>query len=96
MAKNISRSRKCDCVTRSALDKNLSAKAISNKPRTTLTEFNHPPDLGNELSHPGNAANKPNGSANAKEKPSIPKLMAEFKHLPKSYEVKIILPDDKK
>src|SRR5437868_1196394 len=34
------------CFTRSALDKNLIAMASSRKPKTTFTEFNHPPDFG--------------------------------------------------
>ena len=71
IAINISRFNKPNCQTRSAFDKNLNAKAISNNPKTTLTEFNQPPDLGKELSHPGKAANNPKGSANAREKPNI-------------------------
>lgn len=40
--------------------------------RTTFTEFNHPPDLGNPLSSDGKMAKMVNGSAKATENPSIP------------------------
>ena len=55
----------------SATDKNLSAKASSRKPNTTLTEFIQLPELGNEFSIAGKAANNPNGKASAEENPSI-------------------------
>ena len=54
--------------------RNLKASASSKKPKTTFTEFNQPPDLGNELSQPGKMANKVKGKAKAKEKASIPKI----------------------
>ena len=72
IARNNSRSSQCVCITKSAFDKNLNAKAISKNPNVTFTEFNHPPDCGKEFSQPGNAANKANGNAIANEKPSIP------------------------
>ena len=72
MAINNSLSNRWASTTRSALDRNLKAKANSKNPRTTLTVFSHPPDFGNEFIHPGNAANKPKGSASAREKPNIP------------------------
>jgi len=46
--------------------------ANSKNPKLTLTEFNHPPDLGNVFNHAGNIANNANGTANATENPSIP------------------------
>ena len=57
----------------SATDKNLSAKANSKNPNTTLTEFIQLPDFGRELSQAGKAAKSPNGNARALEKPSITK-----------------------
>src|SRR5690606_17663410 len=74
MAMNTSRSKKCNCSTRSAWDRNLKANANSKNPKTTLTVFNQPPDFGREFNHPGNAANNPNDNANAIEKPNIPIL----------------------
>ena len=44
------------CSTRSALDKNFIANAISKNPKTTFTEFNQPPDFGKDFSHVGNLA----------------------------------------
>ena len=72
MAKKISLSNKCNCKTKSALDKNLNAKANSKNPSETLTVFSHPPDFGNECIQPGNIANNINGKAKADEKPNIP------------------------
>ena len=57
----------------SAFDKNLSAKASSRKPRTTLTFVIQLPDFGKELSQAGKAAKKPNGMAKARENPSMTK-----------------------
>ena len=54
------------------MDKNLKANANSKNPRTTLTVFNQPPDLGKEFNQPGNIAKSINGKANANEKPNIP------------------------
>ena len=42
--KNVSRCIKPHCITKSAFDKNFNAKANSINPKTTLTEFNQPPD----------------------------------------------------
>ena len=72
MAINNSRSSRCVCQTKSAVDRNFSANANSRNPRVTFTVFNHPPDEGKEFNHPGNAANKAKGMANAKENPNIP------------------------
>ena len=72
MAIKTSRSSKCNCNTKSALDKNLKAKANSKNPRTTFTVFNQPPDLGKEFNQPGNIANNIKGKAKAREKPNIP------------------------
>ena len=74
IAINNSLSKRCVCITRSALDKNLNAKANSRKPRTTFTEFNQPPDLGSEFNQPGKAANNAKGKAMANEKPNIPMI----------------------
>ena len=72
MAKNTSLSNKCNCKTKSALDKNLNAKANSKNPKNTFTVFNQPPDFGSEFIQPGKAANNVNGKAKAKENPNIP------------------------
>ena len=72
MAINNSLSNKCVCNTKSALDKNLNANAISKNPKVTLTEFNQPPDCGSEFNQPGKAANNANGNAIASENPNIP------------------------
>ena len=72
MAKKTSLSNKCNCRTKSALDKNLKANANSKKPKETFTVFNHPPDFGKECIQLGNMANSMNGNAKAEEKPSIP------------------------
>jgi hypothetical protein len=70
-ARNISRSSKCHCFTKSAFDKNFNAKANSKNPKVTFTVFNQPPDCGMEFNQPGKAANNPNGNASAVENPSI-------------------------
>ena len=76
MTKKTSRSKKCNCRTKSAFDKNLKANANSKKPKTTFTVFNHPPDFGKEFIQPGKIANKVNGSAIAIENPNIPTIGA--------------------
>ena len=60
------------CFTRSALERNLMAIAISKKPNTTFTEFNHPPDFGRDCNQLGKIANTVKGSASAKPKPASP------------------------
>ena len=75
-AKNVSLSNQCNCNTKSALDKNLNAKANSKNPKDTLTVFNQPPDFGSEFSHPGNIAKSIKGNANADENPNIPTIGA--------------------
>ena len=72
MARNTSRSSQCACKTKSALERNLKAKANSRKPSETFTVLSQPPDFGSELSQPGNIANNINGKASAREKPSMP------------------------
>ena len=57
---------------RSALDKNLNAKAISTKPKVTFTSSIQLPDFGNDFNQVGNNANSPKGNANAVAKPNIP------------------------
>ena len=74
MAINNSLSNQCFCNTKSALDKNLKAKANSKNPKETLTVFNQPPDFGIAFNQPGNMANNINGKAIAKENPNIPQI----------------------
>ena len=69
---NTSRFNKSQCATKSALDKNLKAKANSRKPKITFVVFNHPPDFGREFNQLGNSANNANGKASANPKPLIP------------------------
>ena len=57
---------------RSALDKNLSARANSKNPKTTFNCVIQPPDLGRRSKLLGNRANKTNGKASATPNPSIP------------------------
>ena len=52
----------------------LKANASSKNPKTTLTEFSHPPDLGSVESQPGNSANNVKGIAKAEANASIPKI----------------------
>ena len=66
----------CNCNTKSALDKNLNAKANSKNPSETLTVFNHPPEFGNYCIQAGNKANNINGNAMAEENPNIPTIGA--------------------
>ena len=60
------------CLTKSAFERNLRARANSKNPSTTFTLFIHPPDLGNLLSNPGKAAKNPNGKARASPNPPMP------------------------
>src|SRR5438094_4207906 len=60
------------CFTRSALERNFIAIAISKNPKTTFTEFNQPPDLGSEPNQFGKMANTVKGSAREKPKPARP------------------------
>ena len=74
---------------RSAILKNFNPKASSINPKTTLTEFNHPPDFGNLFIHDGKNANNVKGKAKAKPKPLIPIVSwvappSAVKELPKS------------
>ena len=71
---NTSRFKRSQWATRSALDKNLKAKANSKNPRITLVVFNQPPELGIDFNQFGNKANKVKGSAKAIPKPVIPAL----------------------
>ena len=54
------------------MDKNLSAIAISIKPKDTFKVFNQPPDFAILLSMPGKKAKNANGNAMAREKPRKP------------------------
>jgi len=60
------------CFTRSALERNFMAIAISKNPKTTFTEFSHPPDFGKDCSQFGKIANTVKGKARAKPKPARP------------------------
>ena len=67
--------------TRSILERNLNAPAISTKPRTTFTETIQPPALPcRELAHEGASASTKKGSENAREKANMP--MAGYCHEP--------------
>ena len=72
IATNHSRVNRSQWYAKSTEDKNFNANANSANPRTTLTEFNHPPDCGKEFNHPGKIAKMVNGIAKAKENPVIP------------------------
>src|SRR5512140_246262 len=58
--------------TRSALEKNFTAAAISNKPTTTFTSRSHPPARGRAAVHRGTSARRKNGVANTIENTAIP------------------------
>src|SRR5215204_351451 len=58
--------------TRSALDRNFMAAAISRNPIATLTRASHGPDRGTWLANCGAAASATNGSANVAEYASSP------------------------
>ena len=68
----ISRFSNPHCFTRSALERNFIAIAISRKPKTTFTEFSQPPDLGKECSQFGKIAKTVKGNARAKPNPPRP------------------------
>src|SRR5829696_3613713 len=74
MAINISLSKKCHCFTKSAFEKNFTAKANSKNPKTIFTEVSHPPDFGNDCSQLGKSANKAKGRASPRPKPDIPNV----------------------
>ena len=71
---NISLLRRFQWPTKSALDKNLKARANSKNPRETLTVFNQLPDLGNLAIHLGKFAKTAKGSDKAKPNPTIPEV----------------------
>ena len=71
---NTSRLSSPQCCTKSALERNLSAKASSKKPKNTLAVVIHPPDFGKELSQEGKRAKSTKGKANESPKPAIPKV----------------------
>src|SRR5690606_29189516 len=68
--------------------KNLKARASSTNPRTTFTEFSHPPDFGKEFNQPGKNANSVNGIAKARENANIP--MIGLMNAPPADETKIL------
>ena len=71
---NTSRFNSPQCITRSALDKNLKASASSKNANTFLTVSNQPPDFGNDCNQLGNIANKAKGNASAKPNPASPEV----------------------
>ena len=71
-------------ATKSALDKNLRAKANSINPRETLIVFNQSPDFGNLLIALGNMANNEKGNPSAKPKPAIPAVNSIAPESPES------------
>ena len=83
MAKKISIFRIPQCSTRSALDKNLKAKASSKNPKITFVVLSHPPDFGSALSIFGNIAKSAKGRPNATPNPPIPAVNC---HAPPSEE----------
>src|SRR5690554_4339686 len=58
--------------TKSAFDKNFSAKANSKNPKTTLIVLSQPPDFGSEFNQLGKRAKRAKGKANATPNPTIP------------------------
>ena len=75
-AKKTSLSKMWVCQTKSALDRNLNAKANSKNPMQTFTTFIHPPDFGREVSQLGKMANSTKGTASASENPNEPTVNA--------------------
>ena len=65
------------CRTRSALDKNLNAKASSKNPKITLVVLSHPPDFGKDFSMFGNIAKTANGRPRAMPNPAIPAVSCQ-------------------
>ena len=74
MAMNSSRFRNAVFVTKSALERNFSAKPSSMKPSTTFSVFIQPPDFGKDCNACGNNANNPKTIAQAKPKPAKAKV----------------------
>ena len=70
--RNTSRSNRRQPYAKSATERNFNAKANSKKPKTTFTEFNHPPDFGMLCNMFGKMAKRLNGIDKAKAKPNIP------------------------
>src|SRR3954471_12723456 len=56
----------------SALEKNLSAAAISNSPTMTFTSLSHAPARGSDAVQCGASARRRNGSANTVENTAMP------------------------
>ena len=71
-AKNTSRFKIPQCMTKSAFDKNLNAKATSTNASIFFTTSNQLPDLGNDCSQCGKIANNAKGNASANPKPAKP------------------------
>ena len=77
MPRNASIFKMPQCATRSALDKNLNAKASSRNPKITLVVLSHPPDFGNAPNMLGNKAKIAKGSPKARPKPVIPAVSCQ-------------------
>ena len=69
---NISLFKMPQCITKSALDKNLNASPNSKKPSTTFTVVSQPPLFGKDFNIPGKSANNAKGNARANPKPPMP------------------------
>ena len=69
---NISLFKSPQCLTKSALERNLKASANSKNPKVTFTVVNQPPDFGSDCNQLGNMANSAKGKANANPNPPIP------------------------
>ncbi len=72
MEKNISRGSIPQWATKSALLRNLSARASSANPKNIFTDPNQPPLLGSDCNQLGNMANNAKGSPKAIPKPAKP------------------------
>src|SRR5689334_14281141 len=62
----------CQLQTRSALERNFIAAAISSRPIVTFVARSQAPDFGSDPTACGTMASATNGSANTVEKASIP------------------------
>lgn len=78
MPTNTSRFNNPQCITKSAFDKNLNAKANSKNANTFLTVSNQPPLLGNDCNQLGKIANNAKGNAKANPKPANPAVNCQL------------------
>ena len=75
--RNASIFNKPQCCTKSALDKNLNAKASSKNPSMTFVVLSHPPDFGSDFIIFGNIAKRAKGRPRATPKPAIPAVSCQ-------------------